>query len=70
MVKLRYGRTFKNGMIAILISFLLFGSMLAYSIVAKIQYDSIVSEMKSVEAMIVDVDLDMHIRWPDEQVIL
>ncbi len=69
MAKLRYNRTFKNGIISILFCLLLFGSVLAYSIVAKIQYDGIVSEMESVEATIVDIDWDMYIRGPDEQEI-
>lgn len=69
MAKFRYNRTFKNGILAILFSSLLFISVLVYSIIAKIQYDSIVSEMKSVEATIVDIDTDVHIRGPNEQVI-
>ncbi len=69
MSKLRYNRTFKNGILAILFCILLFGSVLVFAIVAKVQYNALVSEMKPVEAQIADIDYDMHIKGPDEQVI-
>ena len=69
MAKYRYNRTFKNGLMAILFCFVLFGSVIVYSIVANIQYGSLVSKMKSVEATIVDIDWDLHIKGPDEQII-
>lgn len=69
MTKLRYNRSFKNGMIAIVICVLLFGSVLAFSVVAKIQYDALVSKMQTVEATVVEIDLDINIKRPDEQVI-
>ncbi|MBQ8287962.1 MAG: DUF3592 domain-containing protein [Clostridia bacterium] len=69
MEKLRYNRTFKRGIIVVLILFLLFGSILTYSIVGKIQYDSLISNMKTVEATIVDIDLDVRVRAPDVQII-
>lgn len=69
MEKLRYNRAFKKGMTAIVICILLFGSVLAFALVAKIQYDGMVAKMKTVEATVVDFDVDMHIKGPDEQMI-
>jgi hypothetical protein len=69
MEKLRYNRTFKNGIITILFCMLLFGSVVAFAVVAKVQFDTLVSEMKTVEARIVDIDLDIHVKGPDEQKI-
>ncbi len=69
MAKLRYNRTFKKAIIAILICYLLFGFVLVFSIVAKIQYDNIVSKMEPIEATITDISLDIHTRGPSEQEI-
>ena len=60
MSDLRYNRTFKKGLAAILFCILLFGSIFAFSIVSKIQYDRLVSDMELLEATIVDVD--SHVR--------
>ena len=56
MEKLRYNKTFKQGIIAIFFSFLLFAWMLAFNIVARIQYDDIVKDMKPFEATVYDTD--------------
>ena len=69
MENLRYNRTFKNGLVAILFCIALFGLVVGFFIVSKIQYDDLVSDMKSIEATIIDIDLDMHVRGPDEQEI-
>lgn len=69
MEKLRYNRTFKNGIAVIVFCVLLFGCLTVCTVVAKIQYDSLVSDMKSVDATIVDIDLDVHVKAPDEQEI-
>ncbi len=69
MKKLRYNRTFKKGIGAIIFCVLLFGSMLIFSIVAKVQYDSIIADMEIVEATIVDIDLEIHTKGPSEQEI-
>ena len=69
MEKLRYNRTFKNGIAVIVFCVLLFGCLTVCTVVAKIQYDSLVSDMKSVDATIVDIDLDIHVKAPDEQEI-
>ena len=69
MEKLRYNRAFKKCLIAILCGILLFGSMVAYFAVFKIQYDRLVSNMKLLEATVVDIDLDVHFKGPDEQKI-
>ena len=60
MSDLRYNRVFKKGLAAILFCIVLFGSVVVFFIVSKIQYDLLVSDMESLEATIVDVDL--HVR--------
>ena len=69
MTKLRYNRAFKKGIAAILFGVVLFGSIVVLFIVSKVQYDQLVSSMESLEAIIVDIDLDVHVRGPDEQEI-
>ena len=69
MTELRYNRTFKKGIVAILFCVLLFGSIVAFFIISKVQYDRLVSGMQSLEATIVDIDLDIHVRGPNEQKI-
>ena len=69
MEKLRYNRVFKKGIVALLLCLLLFGSIIAFFIAAKVQYDELTSGMESLEAIIVDIDLDIHLKGPDEQEI-
>ena len=69
MEKSRYNRAFKKGLAAILFCIILFGSIVVFFIVSKIQYDQLVSDMKSLEATIVDIDYDVHPKGPDEQEI-
>ncbi len=69
MEKLRYNRVFKKGILALLFCFLLFGSIIAFFIAAKVQYDELTSGMESLEATIVDIDLDINLKSPDEQEI-
>lgn len=56
MTKMRYNRAFKKGIVAILFCIILFSSIVPFFVVSKIQYDQLVSDMKSIEATIVDVD--------------
>lgn len=69
MEKLRYNKTFRDGIIAIMFCVLLAAAFIVPPIIAKIQYNNLVSGMKSVEATIVDIDLDINVRGPDEQEI-
>ena len=69
MEKLRYNRQFKNGLIAIAFCILLFGSLIVFFIVSKIQYDRLISDMKMMEATIVDIHFDARLKGPDEQEI-
>ena len=69
MAELRYNRTFKKGIVAILFCILLFSSVVAFFIISKVQYDRLIFGMKSLEATIVDIDLDIHVRGPNEQEI-
>lgn len=67
MAKLRYKREFKKILTGGLILFIMSSVICAFFIISKIQYDSLISEMKSLEATIVDIDLDIHARGPDVQ---
>ena len=69
MSDLKYNRAFKKGLAAILFCILLFGSIFAFSIVSKIQYDRLVSDMELLEATIVDVDSHVRRRGLDWQEI-
>lgn len=69
MSDLRYNRVFKKGLAAILFGAILFSSIVAFFVISKIQYDQLVSNMNSLEATIVDIDFDVHLRGPDEQKI-
>jgi uncharacterized ion transporter superfamily protein YfcC len=69
VAKLRYNKTFKEGIATILFCIVLFGSIVVFFIAAQGQYDRLVSGMKSMEATIIDVDHDMHIKGPNDQEI-
>lgn len=69
MSDLRYNRAFKEGLAAILFSAILFSSIVVFFIVSKIQYDQLVSDMKSIEATIVDVDYHTRRKGLDWQEI-
>ena len=69
MSDLRYNRAFKKGLAAILFCTVLFSSIVVFFIVFKIQYDQLVSDMKSIEATIVDVDYHTRRKGLDWQEI-
>lgn len=69
MQKLRYKKDFKTGVLLIAVLLLASVALIVFSVVSKIQYDNLVSNMKSVEATIVDIDLYISFRGPDEQEI-
>lgn len=69
MAKLRYNRAFRNGIIAILFSLVLFGSVIIFFVISKIQYDRLVADMVPIEATIIDIDMKVHRRGPNEQEI-
>ena len=69
MGRMRYNRAFKGGMAAIVFCLMLFGSVIAFFVVSRIQYARLVSGMESLEATVVDVDYDVHVKGPDEQEI-
>ena len=69
MSDLRYNRVFKKGLAAILFCTVLFSSIVIFFIVSKIQYDQLVSDMKSIEATIVDVDYHTRRKGLDWQEI-
>lgn len=56
-------------MIVILLCYLLSISIIVFFIVSKVQYDSLISKMKSVEATIVDIDIKLNHEGPNEQKI-
>ena len=55
MAKTRYNRIFKKAIAAILFCVILSCSIVVFFVIAKIQYDQLVSDMESLEATIVDV---------------
>ena len=69
MSDLRYNRVFKKGLAAILFCTVLFSSIVIFFIVSKIQYDQLVSDMKLIEATIVDVDYHARRKGLDWQEI-
>ena len=56
MTNLRYNRVFKKGIAGILFCLTLFGSIVAFFITFKIQYNQLVSNMESIGATITDVE--------------
>ena len=69
MEKLKYNKAFRQGIGALLFCLLLFGGCATWAVVARIQYNSLVANMETVEATIVDITLDYNRRGPDEQEI-
>lgn len=69
MEGLRYNRTFKKRLATIIFCILLFTFVVVFFVISKIQYDDLISEMNSLEATIVDVNWNTHVRGPDEQEI-
>ena len=55
MTKMRYNRTFKQGIVAILFCIILFFSIVIFFVVSKIQYDQLVSDMETTEATVIDI---------------
>lgn len=69
MEKLRYNKVFRDGIIALIFCSLLSAAIIVPAIISKVQYDSLVSTMESIEATIVDIDLEINVRGPNEQEI-
>ena len=69
MTKLRYNRVFKKCIAAILSGIILFSSIVVFFLVAKVQYDQLVSDMEALEATIVDVDYHTRRKGLDWQEI-
>lgn len=60
MSGMRYNKTFKGGIITILICFLLGGVILTMSIISKLQYNEITQNMLTTNATITDIKIDHH----------
>ena len=69
MGRMRYNRAFKGGMAAIVFCLILFGSIIVFFVVSRIQYARLVSGMESLEATVIDVDYDVHVKGPNDQEI-
>ncbi len=69
MEKLRYNRTFKKGLTAIVFCILLFVTVIILFVVSNVQYRRLTDEMSTVNATIVDTDLNVHVKGPNEQEI-
>ena len=60
MAKLRFNREFKFGIASMLIVFFIGAALTTMAVVSKIQYDTLVAEMVSTEATIIDIDMDYN----------
>ena len=69
MAKLRFNREFKFGIASMLIVFFIGAALTTMAVVSNIQYDTLVAEMVSTEATIIDIDMDYNRKGPDEQKI-
>ena len=69
MKKLRYNRTFKKGISAIISGHLIFGTIIIFFVVSFIQYGELTTGMETIEATIVDIDHIIHHKGPNEQEI-
>ena len=69
MGKTRYNKVFRDGIIALAFCGLLSVVFIVSAIVSNVQYHNLVANMKSIEATIVDIDLDISVRGPDAQEI-
>lgn len=67
MAKLRYDQNFKSGMAVLILCILLFGGVIVFGVVARVQYAELTAGMLPTEAVVLDVDLDVHVKGPDEQ---
>jgi len=67
--KMRYRKGFYSGILVILFCILLFGAVIVFFIVSKIQYDRLVVGMEPLEATVVDVDRKVTYKGPREQEI-
>ena len=69
MDKLRYNRSFKNVVAVLSVLGVLHGSIVVLAGISLIQYTGLVLEMKPVEAVIVDIELNRNRKGPDTQKI-
>ena len=69
MEKKRYNRTFWNGINAVVIFVLLAFCFIIPAVVSNIQYNNLVENMLPIEAQIINIDLDLSVRGPNEQEI-
>ncbi len=57
-MKIRYNKVFKSAVIVLIVCALIFGSMVAYFAVSKMQYENLIADMKSIEATVIDMKGD------------
>lgn len=57
---MRYNKTFKGGIVAILLCCLLSGAILTVSMISKLQYNEITQNMITTDATITDIKTDYH----------
>ena len=69
MSGMRYNKDFKSGIVAISFCILLFGTIITFFVAHSIQYKRLTADMLSVEATIIDIDFDAHLKGPNEQEI-
>lgn len=69
MNELKYSKVFRDGILVLALFLLGAIALIVFPILSKFQYDNLVATMKSIEATIVDIDLDINRYGPDEQEI-
>lgn len=70
MRELRYNRVFRNGLIAILFSVLLFSFSTVVTVISKLQYEELVSDMLPAQATIVDIDTRYHTKGNVQRIFI
>ncbi len=62
MVKVRYRKGYIGGIVTIVLCVLLFGFMLAYSILAEVQFSELIENMDTTYATVTDIRTNIHRR--------
>ena len=69
-MKSKYNKKFIDGLVAIIILFLISFLPVLDFVIVKTQYESAVSDMKTIEATIVDINTNMNSRWQSQEIYI
>lgn len=70
MSNLRYNRAFKKALIVIFCCMALFSSIVVFFVISHVQYAQLTSNMESVEATIIDLDLKVSRRSYEQEIYI